>query len=195
MEVSDQLHVPVTLTPGNYPGTRGWVGPKVGLDTLDNRNISLPLPGIELWYLGCAGHSLVTIPTELSRLHLRGSVLISPSIVSKLSNLHDPPHLLWRKEVKLYQCLSTTPRRRRGPWRYAINLSSGCFTVWSLHTGRKTPEDGWHPERGPKDAENTLSLPEIERPAVSSQSPCSDWANLQTSFWFRLETISTVSSI
>jgi hypothetical protein len=52
MEVSGQLHAPAALPPGKGPpGTRwmgGWVGPRAGLDAVENRKI-LPLLGIKPW--------------------------------------------------------------------------------------------------------------------------------------------------
>jgi len=46
MEVSGQLHVPAAVPPGEIaPGTHwfgGWVGPRVGLDTVVKRQIPSP---------------------------------------------------------------------------------------------------------------------------------------------------------
>jgi len=50
MEVSDQLHAPAVLPPGNKPGTfciRGWGwGHRAGLGVLEKRKL-LSMPGIE----------------------------------------------------------------------------------------------------------------------------------------------------
>jgi hypothetical protein len=49
-----QLHVPVALPPGRFPGTHriaGWVDPRAGLDDVKKRKF-LTLPGLELRPLG-----------------------------------------------------------------------------------------------------------------------------------------------
>jgi hypothetical protein len=55
MEVSGQLHAPVALPPGRgASGTLwlgGWVGPRTGLDDLEERKF-LTLSGLELRFLG-----------------------------------------------------------------------------------------------------------------------------------------------
>jgi hypothetical protein len=64
MEVSGQLHTPVTLSLRKQaPVPTGWVGPRDGRDTI-NKNL-LPLPGIEPQP---SKPQLAAIPTELSRL-------------------------------------------------------------------------------------------------------------------------------
>jgi hypothetical protein len=43
MEVSGKHHTLATLPPGNIPNAhliKGWVGPRAGLDVLENRKIS-----------------------------------------------------------------------------------------------------------------------------------------------------------
>jgi hypothetical protein len=55
--MSDQLHAPAALPFGaRAPGTHwigGWVGPRAGLDTVENKKNFFPLPVI------------VAVPTEL----------------------------------------------------------------------------------------------------------------------------------
>jgi hypothetical protein len=66
MEFSGQLHASAALFPGKDPRTHwieDWVGPRAGLDAVTKRNISVPLPEIELRSSGP-----VTVLTELHRL-------------------------------------------------------------------------------------------------------------------------------
>jgi hypothetical protein len=68
MEVSDQLHAPVTLPQGKSPGThwRGsWMGPREGLGVVAMRKI--PCPCLE-FNPGCPACSQVIILTELPQL-------------------------------------------------------------------------------------------------------------------------------
>jgi hypothetical protein len=55
------LH-PEDRNPGTH-GTEVWVGPKVGLDTLDKRKNLLPLQEIEPRFLGRPASSIVATPT------------------------------------------------------------------------------------------------------------------------------------
>lgn len=53
--------------------TGRWVGSTIGLDVLKKEIFYiLLLSAIEAWFLGCSVRSLVTVPTELSRLTLLG---------------------------------------------------------------------------------------------------------------------------
>jgi hypothetical protein len=69
MEESGQLHVPADLPSEKEPPCThwigGWVGSSVGLEAVEKRKI-LPLLGIKS---GSSTPCLVTIPTDLSRLH------------------------------------------------------------------------------------------------------------------------------
>jgi hypothetical protein len=62
---------PLPLYPqGNSRSTHcmgGWVGPRAGLDVMEKRKNLLPSQGIESRLLGRPAHSIVAIPTELSR--------------------------------------------------------------------------------------------------------------------------------
>jgi hypothetical protein len=45
MEVSGGFHAPADLPPEKNPGTnliRGWVGPRIGLEVSEERNVSCP---------------------------------------------------------------------------------------------------------------------------------------------------------
>ena len=71
MEASDQFHVSVAL-PIEYEA--GWLGPKVGLDELENRKISFPAGNRTQDH---PARSLVAMPTALSRLPVKCSRCIS----------------------------------------------------------------------------------------------------------------------
>jgi hypothetical protein len=72
MEVSgDHLHAPTVLSPYKQPAVpveweARWTPAPTFIST-EELNL-LSVPGIEPRFLGCAAYSLVTIPTELSRL-------------------------------------------------------------------------------------------------------------------------------
>jgi hypothetical protein len=89
MEVSSQLHVPAALPQGKQlPGTDcvgGWLGPRTGMDVVDERNISSLPPGIESRFLGRPADSVVAIPTELPYFSLFNyAVRNSDCIASKI---------------------------------------------------------------------------------------------------------------
>jgi hypothetical protein len=67
MHMDGELHVPASLPPGENPGTpeEGLVGPKVGLDVSEKRNIFVPA-GIRT--LNRQARRLATIPTTQSWL-------------------------------------------------------------------------------------------------------------------------------
>jgi hypothetical protein len=71
MEVSGQLHDPTTYTPRQRaPGNHwigGWAGPRAGLDVVAKRKIPSPYRKSNS---GTSARSLVTVLTELPRLHL-----------------------------------------------------------------------------------------------------------------------------
>jgi hypothetical protein len=50
MEVNDERHAPVALTPGMRSDSHwigGWVGPRVGVDLFGEEENLFPLPGYE----------------------------------------------------------------------------------------------------------------------------------------------------
>lgn len=65
MDVSGQLHVHSTLSPGKHTWTHrieGWVGPRVGIDVSEKWKISSSCVNREV---DCSTCSLVTMPTKL----------------------------------------------------------------------------------------------------------------------------------
>jgi hypothetical protein len=57
-----------------YPLYRRLVGPRAGLDVMEEKN-RLPLLGIELQLLSCPACNLVALPTELPQLHIIFTIL------------------------------------------------------------------------------------------------------------------------
>jgi hypothetical protein len=57
-----------------YPLYRRLVGPRAGLDVMEEKNL-LPLLGIELRLLSHTARSLVALPNELPQLHISFTIL------------------------------------------------------------------------------------------------------------------------
>jgi hypothetical protein len=98
-----KLHVSVALSWGKnarYPrnGRPSATQPEWAGWTAET---SLPLLEIKIWYLGVLAKAQLLHQLSYPD-STQGGDSISLSIVSKLSDLHDPRHLLWRQKAKLY---------------------------------------------------------------------------------------------
>jgi hypothetical protein len=65
VSITSQLIYPLRKIPWYWMA--GWMGPRAGLDSVENRSLLL-LQGIEPWFLSLSAHGLFSVPSELSWL-------------------------------------------------------------------------------------------------------------------------------
>jgi hypothetical protein len=63
----------------------------------------LPLPGVELWFLRCSAHGLITIPTTLPWLPLQHIINIESTHITKVEQL---PKVI--QHLASYHCINIT---------------------------------------------------------------------------------------
>jgi len=66
METSDQLYTPAAshLRKSLVPNEKIYAGPRVNVGNTSEKNISLAVPGIKLWILGCRTYTNYTTPAH-----------------------------------------------------------------------------------------------------------------------------------